>query len=334
MKLKRILFVFLVLSFMIGVYKIPSILKFYGRTMNNHEVSLKIKAGASLKSIAQQLKQQNIIASSYYFVYYGKTNNLTDKIKAGDYLIPPHITLKELFSKFQNPEKDYIKIIIPEGFSYYQIANRLEKAGLGNKEMYLNFKGESLHSPLFTAKPGEFYDLEGYLFPATYHFSRNTSPESIIKRMNSQLNLLFTDNEKSQANKLGYSIHEILTIASLIEKEAVNDQERKEIAGVIYNRLHKKMPLQIDASVIYAINRGEKSIERLYYKNLKIDSPFNTYKHTGLPPGPISSPGKPSIYAALYPAKHAYYYYVLGEGKHVFSETYQLHQQNVKKYRK
>lgn len=332
MKSKKLLFTFFVFCLLFGIYKISITLKTYERTINVQQKDFKIEAGTSIKSIAGQLENQNIIASSYYFIYYGIIHGAANKIKPGDYTIPPQISLKELFSKFQTPEKDYVKIVIPEGFSYYQIASRLDKAGLGKKETYLKLTTSFLHSSLVTTKPGEIYHLEGYLFPATYQFPKNASAETIVKKMHSQLDSIFTDKEKTQAKKLGYSIHDILTIASLIEKEAVNDAERQSIAGVIYNRLDKGMPLQIDASVIYAINHGEKSIERLYYKDLKINSPYNTYKRKGLPPGPIASPGKPSIYAALYPEKHNYYYYVLGNKQHIFSSTYKEHQQNVNKY--
>jgi UPF0755 protein len=143
---------------------------------------------------------------------------------------------------------------------------------------------------------------------------------------------IFSDKYMNRAKELGLSINEVITIASLIEKEAANDTERSTIAGVIYNRIKKGMLLQIDASTIYAVTKGKNSVARLTYNDLKAQDVYNTYVFKGLPPGPIASPGKPSIEAALYPESHEFLYYVLGEKGHVFSKTYEEHLNNVKKY--
>ena len=144
--------------------------------------------------------------------------------------------------------------------------------------------------------------------------------------------MVFTDKYKARAKELGLDVNQVVTIASLIEREAANDKERSRIAGVIYNRLKIGMPLQVDAAVIYAVTKGQKNIETVYYDTLKVESKYNTYLNKGIPPGPIASPGKPSIEAALYPEKHDYLYYVANGNAHVFSKTYEEHLENVKKY--
>ncbi|MDU4659228.1 MAG: endolytic transglycosylase MltG, partial [Clostridium butyricum] len=157
--------------------------------------------------------------------------------------------------------------------------------------------------------------------------------KEIANLMFDRFNSVFSDKYVDRAKELGLDINDVITIASLIEKEAANDSERSKIAGVIYNRIEKGIPLQIDASVIYAITKGESKMKKVLYDNLKVQDPYNTYVNKGLPPGPIASPGKPSIEAALYPEEHDYLYYVVnGSGGHVFSKTYEEHLNNVKKY--
>jgi UPF0755 protein len=206
---------------------------------------------------------------------------------------------------------------------------------LADMDVFLNLKLSDVGGEkLINNKNNVFYELEGYLFPETYFIPVESTEKDIARIMYNQFEKVFTEEYRTRAKELNMRVDEIISIAALIEKEAANDDERKTISGVIYNRLKKGMPLQIDASVIYALTKGEKSIEKLYKKDLSYNSPYNTYYTNGLPPGPIANPGRPSIEAALYPEKHDYLYYVLGEDGHVFSRTYEEHKKNVKKYMK
>lgn len=302
-------------------------------TVNNHEILISIDSGSSLTEVSNELEKQGIVKSSKYFTYYTKLKGLEKNIKAGRYAIPPKIGLNELLDKLQNPQNEYVKVTIPEGYNVFQITQKLVKSNLIDKEIFIKIAKEGLENfKPYDNKGNISYKLEGYLFPDTYFFPEGLNDKDIIDIMIKRFNEKFSDEYRKRAKELGLSLHEVVTIASLIEKEAANDKERKTIAGVIYNRIEKNMPLQIDASVIYGITKGERHINRLMYKDLESESEYNTYKYKGLPPGPISSPGQASIEAALYPEKHDYLYYVLGEEGHVFSKTYKEHRRNVEKY--
>jgi UPF0755 protein len=304
-------------------------------TKNNKKVYFTVEKGASLNKISNQLKDKGIINSTLYFKVYAKVKGYEKKIKAGNYILKPNISLKELLNKFESPKSDYVIVAIPEGYTLYQIASKLESAGLVNKESFLNIKlSEVAIDKLITPGNKVFYELEGYLFPETYFIPYEASELEIAKMMYNQFEKVFTDEYRAQAKELNLSIDRVITIASLIEKEAANDEERKTISGVIYNRIRKGMRLQIDASVIYAITKGERTLDKVYNKDLAVKSAFNTYNTKGIPAGPIANPGKPSIEAALYPEENDYLYYVLGENGHVFSKTYEEHKKNIEKYMK
>ena len=185
---------------------------------------------------------------------------------------------------------------------------------------------------MILSKKDVYYDLEGYLFPDTYYILNGTTKDEIINIMVDRFKTVFSHKYEARAKELALDVNQVITIASLIEREAANDSERSRIAGVIYNRIKKGMPLQVDAAVIYASTKGKKSIEKVYYNTIKIKSKYNTYLYKGLPPGPIASPGKTSIEAALYPEKNDYLYYVANGNGHVFTKTYEEHLSNVKKY--
>lgn len=304
-------------------------------TKNNKNVYFTVEKGASLNKIGMELKEKGIINSQLYFKVYAKSNGYEKKIKAGNYILKPNISIKELLIKFESPRSDYVVVTVPEGYTFYQIADKLESLNLADKETFLNIKLSEISQNNFIS-PGSkvYYELEGYLFPETYFIPFETSELNIAKIMYNQFEKVFTEEYRERTKELELSIEEVITIASLIEKEAAKDEERKTISGVIYNRIKKGMPLQIDASVIYAITKGERTLEKVYNKDLAVKSGFNTYNSKGIPAGPIASPGKPSIEAALYPEENDYLYYVLGEDGHVFSRTYEEHKKNIEKYMK
>ena len=295
-----------------------------------------VPEGVSLNYVADLLLEKNIIKNKIWFKYRAKKEGVDRKIKPGSYLIDTGLDLDDIFQLLEKgvPETPLV-VTIPEGFTLYQIANRIEKAGLGPAEEFIQ-ETEALYE-----KKGldfDTYDLhyrmEGYLYPETYHFNKKQGLDEIVATMADTMEGVFTEEYRQRAEEMGLSLHELLTIASLIEREAYNDEERATIAGVIYNRLAIDMILQIDATVIYGVGKGQEHIKRVLTIHLKDDSPFNTYRHKGLPPGPIASPSKASIHASLYPDKHDYLYYVMGEDGHVFNQYYEDHLEADAKYKK
>jgi conserved hypothetical protein, YceG family len=303
------------------------------RTTNKTSVYIIINKNSTLEQTAKQLVDKDIIKSQGTFINYAKLNGFKDVVIGGNFIIKPNTNYNTLISKLRAGKADFTVVTIPEGYTLYQIASKLEEDKLVKKDDILQERLNSLkNNNLMLTKNDTYYDLEGYLFPDTYYIPNGASKDDIISMMTNRFEEVFTDEDKAQAKKMGLDVNQVITIASLIEKEAANDSERSRIAGVIYNRLKKGMPLQIDAAVIYANTKGETSVNKVTYNMLKVDSKYNTYMNKGLPPGPIASPGKASIEAALYPENNDYLYYVANGNGHVFSKTYEEHLNNVKKY--
>ncbi|MFZ5968449.1 MAG: endolytic transglycosylase MltG [Bacillota bacterium] len=307
----------------------------YNDTQNTQDVEFIIQDGMSLKKVSAVLNENGIIRSSMYLRLTARLYDMDASMQSGRFVIAPKTSMRKLLQKFRQPDQRYNEFTIPEGYTFYQIASKLEESGIISKEAFIDLSVNIMKDAIDnTERRDVYYSPEGFLFPDTYFIPEGFSEEKIFKMLYGRFQEIFLQEYEKRAEALGLSKNEIITIASLIEKEAANDEERKRIAGVIYNRLEREMPLQIDATVIYGITRGERTMNQVTYEDLKVDSLYNTYLYKGLPPGPIASPGKASIEAALYPEKHDYLYYVLNEGGHVFSKTYSEHMTNVEKYRK
>ena len=224
-----------------------------------------------------------------------------------------------------------VKITIPEGYTYQKIGQSLQKSGLVNENDFDNQVENWTDNNYWFLKglPNNKHKLDGFLYPDTYTFRKDASSKSIINEMLKTFDANIQPN-KNYITKNKLKIRTIVITASLIEKEAGKDVDRSKIASVIYNRLNKKMPLQLDATIQYVV--GFKT--KLYNKDLAVKSPYNTYLNKGLPPSPICNPGIKSINAALHPANTTYFYYVLNSktGIHVFSKTYEQHIKNVALY--
>lgn len=336
--LKRILItIFIILLILVtsgGFLAWKYALHRYGKTINYTNVYFILKSDSSLDSVAQQLEDKKVIRSGQFLIKYLKIVGVNvEKIPSGNYILKPGTPLNELIEKLKSGKPDFAIVTIPEGYTLYQIAERLENNGLVNKDEFINSNLQGIDTDkLLTNSEDTFYPMEGYLFPDTYYIPYSASKEHILQLMFGDFSRVFSDKYRERTKELGLTVEQVITIASLIEKEAANDAERSRIAGVIYNRLKRDMPLQIDAAVIYANTKGQSSLSKVTSTHLKYDSKYNTYLYKGLPPGPIASPGKPSIEAALYPESHDFLYYVAAENGHVFSKTYEEHLQNVKKY--
>lgn len=328
-------FIILIGLIIICIVSISFIPKYLSESDNKEPVEIVVSKGTNLAIVADDLYEKGVIRSRLWFRYNGQ--DVARNIKPGTYTIEPNINIEDIYSVLQEGEQEeHIKLTFPEGFILYQFAERVSESGFSTIEEFINATDRYFMENGYEFDTTSLYfNMEGYLFPDTYFFNKDQTVDDIVATLaNTMYNKLFTDENKSRAKELGLTLHEVLTIASLIEREAYNDEERANISGVIYNRLEINMPLQIDATVIYGIGEGKEHMTRVLYEDLEADNFYNTYKNTGLPPGPIASPGKNSIHAALYPEDHDYFYYVLGENGHVFSKTYSEHLNNVNKYRK
>jgi UPF0755 protein len=303
----------------------------------NKEIEAKIitiEKGQASKETANELKNQGIIESPNAFYFYSILTNSYRKIQAGDYLLSSQMSISQILKILTNGETAKEKITIVEGWDVEEIGDYLESKQICTKQEFINSANDSKWAEKFSFlkdKPKNL-NLEGYIFPDTYYLNKNTTADEIIetalKKLESELDNKTLEEIKNQDK----TIFEIITIASMIEKEVKTLEDKRLVSGVISNRLEIGMPLQVDATVIYAMGQEK---EKVYTKDTKIDSPYNTYKYRGLPLGPISNPGIDSINAAIYPTQSNYIYYLsANNGKTIFSKTLEEHNYNKAKYLK
>lgn len=326
-----ILFLLILIAGVGGFFLAPGYLD---STYNTESVELVVDKGDSLYSVAEKLYEENVIKSRLWFRYKGE--EMAGRIKPGKYSIEEGSKLEDVFETIQQGEKEVpVVVTFPEGYILYQFAEKIQEVGFGTIEEFIeeteNYYGQN-YTEVYDNKQ-LYFSLEGYVFPETYHFSKKQTMAQIVEQLVNTTDEIWDEQMVLKREELGMTRHEIMTLASLVEREAYNDEEREIISGVIYNRIKIGMPLQIDATVIYGIGKGKEHMTRVLYADLEKENPFNTYRNQGIPPGPIASPGKNSINAALNPQTHNYYYYVMGENGHVFAETYDEHLKNVEKYR-
>ncbi len=300
---------------------------------------VEVPSGANAETIAGILEEENLIHNQLVFRIFVRRYNLGGSFIAGEYLLSPSMSLNEIVSKIQSGDvhAETVWFTIPEGYTVEQIAARLENEGLAESEKFLDLAGnppegmlENFPFLMEIDNPDIRYLLEGYLFPDTYEIYADAGEEDIIWIMLGRLDNTVDEDKWLRIEELDTTLHEILTIASLVEREGRVDHERSRIAGVIYNRLAIGQRLQIDATIQYIL--GETK-EFLTFADLEIPSPYNTYQNDGLPPGPIAASGVLSIEAALYPEDTDYYFYNYkydGTGEHYFSHTYEEHLRNVR----
>lgn len=309
-------------------------------------VRVTIASGMRASRVADQLEQSGLIRNAFLFSIWMKYKNEGSRFQAGEYEMKPGMTREEIVAKLDAGDTvaaATIKFTIPEGFTAGQIADRLVKeAGIDRDKFLKAMSSPSvLNASMWTKQiplnASMKYPLEGYLFPETYEMKKGSTEEELINRMVAELDRklgqLPEDWQQTMEDR-GLTLHQLLTIASLVEREVVLDDERSKVASVIENRMKKKMPLQIDATIQYALGKQK---EKLTTDDLKVDSPYNTYLHAGLPPGPIASPSLKSIEAALYPEDTDYLYYVTkkdGSNQHLFATTYKQHQKNIQQSEK
>ncbi len=319
-----------------GIYSYLTFIPDYLSTGANEEtVTVVIDDGDSLRTVANTLHDEGVIRNRYWFRRQAAEEGVDRSIRPGTYEIPPKESFPEIFEILQvGEQRESVAVTFPEGLTLYQMGERVENSGLATAEEFIEATEEYYQNQglSFDSEP-LFFTMEGYLFPDTYHFDEDQTAMEIVEIMANGMNQIFSAEDYEKMEERGLTLHEILTKASLIERETAFDEESDLIAGVIENRLNREMRLQIDASVIYAVGEGKEHITRVLYEHLEVDNPYNTYRFPGLPPGPIAAPGESSIRAAMEPAEHNYLFYVVGEEGHVFAETYDEHLENVAAYR-
>lgn len=275
-----------------------------------------IAPGDGVPLIAARLHRAGVISSETAFALYVRARHLGGSIEADQYSFAPHESIKEVVETLAaGGFPPAIWVAIPEGFTARQIAQRLQDNGLVRLAAFMKI----VRGTVLNIDGARSAGLEGYLFPDTYLIPRQTSAAAAARQMTDEFRRRLPHGYARAARDLHRTVPQIITIASLIEREAKNDDERALMAGVYYNRLRIGMPLQVDATVEYALPLHKTALS---FADLALNSPYNTYAHAGLPPTPIANPGLKSIEAAFHPQGSDYLYYVYkGGGRHQFSRT-------------
>jgi len=307
-------------------------------------IEVTVTKGMSANAVSKLLEEKGIIKDSFIFGYYLVVKKEGSKFQAGSYQLSPGMEKTEVIAKLNSGDvvaKETFTFTIPEGFTVEQIADKLATEGIINKEAFIaltkeNRNWKSIESTLSipTDTTQIINRLEGYLFPDTYEIAKGSTEEEIITRLLKELDRKLSTLPEDWIDELdqkGLDLHQLLTIASLIEREVAVASERAKVAGVIINRLNLPMRLQVDATIQYVLGK-QKDI--LSIADTEISSPYNTYAIDGLPPGPIASPSLESIKAVLYAEEHDYLFYVTkkdGTQTHLFAKTYNEHLKNIEK---
>jgi UPF0755 protein len=288
-----------------------------------------VARGATFHDIASQLAAAGIVGNEATFRLYAKMQHADTQVHAGEFVFAPHQTEAEILRQLQSGGAQIAKwVTFPEGFTARQIAQRLQDEGLGSAREYVR---AFLHDSI-VVDGTRTHGLEGFLYPSTYLMPLDATPKVVENILTAQFRKELPPDAARKARARGLNIPQVVTLASLIEREAKADDERPLMAGVYYNRLRQGMPLQVDATIEYALPEHHDVIT---YRDLAMNSPYNTYLHQGLPPTPIANPGTPSLLAAFNPKPSRYLYYVYkGNGHHAFSNTLAEQHANEAKYLK
>jgi UPF0755 protein len=289
--------------------------------------TVRIPPGTGFQVVCDLLAAQGLVNDPWRFKLLARIRGVDKQLKAGHYRLGAHLSPEELLAALVSGREHLLRLTIPEGYSLEQIAAAVAEAGFGEAEAFL----EKVRDPAI-AKQYELpaKTLEGYLFPDTYLFPAETDHTVIVASMVKRFQEQFTPQWQARAETLKMDVHEVVTLASIIEKETGDPKERPLISSVFHNRLKKGMRLETDPTVIYGIENFDGNLKR---KHLRTYTPYNTYKIKGLPPGPIASPGTKALEAALYPAESDYLYFVSRKDTtHQFSTNIKDHNAAVRKY--
>ena len=297
------------------------------------KVFVDIPHGSSRWKIAGILRDEDVIRNRLAFTLFSVWH-FRRRIQAGEYYFDQPVNTREVFWKMARGRIYIRTILVPEGWTSFDIADEIQGQGICDRDQFLAATRET---SLISDIAPHARSLEGFLFPSTYDFTRHNSCEQVAKRMVENFKAVWDSIKPADPQSLpgGLTPLEIVTLASLVERETPDAQERPLVAGVFYNRLRKGYPLQCDPTVQYALALEGHPIKDVKPTDLKVDSPYNTYAHAGLPPGPIANPGEASLRAALAPEATDYLYFVANDkGGHFFAKTLAEHDRNVKLLRR
>ncbi|MGD8493531.1 MAG: endolytic transglycosylase MltG [Desulfobacterales bacterium] len=288
---------------------------------------ISIPAGQSFNQTTATLAKVGIIHHPYKFKIVARLKGYDKKLQAGEYILSATLSPVQILQKMVNGDVRLYRLTVPEGLNLYQIAELVEETGLASKSDFM----AAATSAEFAHQLGLNADtFEGYLFPETYFFPKNVAVKTIISTMVDRFRQIFSPDWQKRAEQMGFSRHQIVILASIIEKETGAPFERPLISSVFHNRLNRNMRLESDPTVIYGLENFDGNLKR---KHLEAPTPYNTYKRSGLPAGPIANPGKASLEAALYPADTKFMYFVSKKDHtHQFSTNFKDHQRAVQKY--
>lgn len=296
---------------------------------NAKPIQLKIVHGMSSQAIADQLADQNLIHNPWAFLFVTHLSSVSHRLQVGTYYLSGAMSIPQIIDHLKTGNVVTQQFLVPEGLTVSQIAKLWEKAGFGTATAF----DKAANDPKWKLNYDiEGKTLEGYLFPNTYQFPDGATPLVILEIMLNEFQRRWTTGFVEEARELGYSKHEIITLASIIEAEARVPDERPLVSAVFHNRLRRGWKLQADPTALYGLGNPDRPPRAA---DLRVDSPYNTYIYKGLPPGPICNPGMASILAALRPASVDYMYFVaIGDGRHHFSKTLKEHQNMINKIRR
>ena len=329
-KLKIIILLLIALAFITGSFFYFRYQVYYSHGTYKSVKMFKIEKGEGNGLVSASLKNEGLISGKWYFCYYMRVQNLLNKILPGDYQLSGNMAIPEIASTITQKQNKFAKITFPEGWDSKKMSERLSANGFSGDE----FLGIVKNPPFELTSKYSFFsllskgtNLEGYLFPDTYFFSQKFSTEEIIGKILNNFDNQLTPDLREEIRKQGKSLNEIITMASIIEKEVKNDEDRKIVSGIFWNRIKTGQPLQSCATISYILGASK---EQYSFEDTRIQSPYNTYLNQGLPPGPISSPGIASIKAAIYPLKTNYNYFLSDPqtGETVFSKNIEEHNAN------
>lgn len=293
-------------------------------------VDVIIPSGASAFDIGRLLRTRGVVRDERVFNYYARYRGLDQKLKSGEYELTRQMNVAQILDKLTRGQVVTYSFTVPEGFTVIQVADLLAKKGYADRERFLAVaRSPELSRGAAPSGVPVKEPLEGHLFPETYQIQRGTTEEEIVKMMMDRLETVFKPEYRLRAQELGLSLHQVLTLASIIEKEATA-ADRDLVSAVFHNRLKRGMKLDSCATLNYVIENPKLILTN---KDLETPSPYNTYKNAGLPPGPIANPGEAAIRAALWPAKVDYLYFVVKPDEtQAFATTYEEHLANRARY--
>lgn len=328
-KIKPYLYTALILVAFSATYVVWDLIRYADTpaTSESQEKIVTVHQGQNFTTTSAMLQAAGLIRHPLKFKLIARIKGYDKQIKAGEYSLSSSMSPTRILEIMIRGKVHLYKLTIPEGYNLRQIAASIARAGLGTERDFLR----AATSPRLVQQKGiQAETFEGYLFPDTYYFPKDVTPETIVSQMVSRFRSVFTPAWKKQAERLGFSVHQVISLASIIEKETGVPEERPTISSVFHNRLQRRMRLESDPTVIYAIPNFDGNITR---KHLITPTPYNTYKIQGLPPGPIANPGLGAIEAALYPAETRFLYFVSKKnGTHKFSTNLSDHNRAVRKY--